>query len=86
MTGLTDTLNELNAKPWLMKVLWRGDVSDRIAETYQALSEAIQLCKASLMSPRPRCALIILRGHADWNVDRHAPCDTGARRSSPDGH
>lgn len=42
---LTDTLDELDTKPWLMKVLWRGDVSDRIAKTYKTLSETMQLCK-----------------------------------------
>lgn len=45
--GLTGMLDDLDTKPWLMKVLWRGDVSDRIADTYKVLAEAIQLCKVS---------------------------------------
>ena len=49
ITKLMTTLEELNKKSRLMKVLWRDDVSGSIAETYRALEGAIQLCEVSVL-------------------------------------
>lgn len=52
ITKLMTTLEELNKKSRLMKVLWRDDVSGSIAETYRALEGAIQLCEVSVVLPK----------------------------------
>jgi hypothetical protein len=71
LVDLRFTLDDLSNQSTLKKMLWRGDIADRIATAYKGLGEAVELFNVSLDNYSRRPSTFSHRIELGTRLDLH---------------